>query len=77
LSESAEQAVPGGVERPAVNFSAVPSNELLCAAEHFLCGAPRESQEQNSFRLYTPIDEVSYAIDESSGFSCACTSDDE
>ena len=77
LSVATQQAVSGGVERPAVNALAVAAHQPLGARQHFLRGASREGEKQNSLGGNAALDQVRDAIYECAGLSRPGTGNDQ
>ena len=50
IGRLAQQPVTGGVERPALDARGCGSDEAFGAAEHLVCGAARECQEEDALR---------------------------
>ena len=76
-SELSEEAMAGGVERPAVHFRRGRPDESLGAAQHLLRGASREREEEDALRPHALGEEVGDAVDERAGLPRACAGDDE
>ena len=67
----------GRVEGPALHLVAGGTDQTLDAAQHLLSGATRESQEEDSLRLYPALDQVGDAVDQGPCLPRARARDDQ
>ena len=68
-SEVAQQAMTGGVERPALDARRRRTHQAFGATQHFVCGAAGEGEEEDALGRNAVVDEVGDAIDERSCLS--------
>ena len=76
-TELSEQAVPGGVERPALHAARHGAHEAFGAAEHFLGGAAGEGEEEDALGRDAALEQVRDAVDQRARLAGAGAGDDE
>jgi len=76
-TELSEEAVPGRVERSALDSRRRRSYETLGATQHLVCGAAGEGEEEDALGRDTAVDEMGDPVDERSCLAGARAGDDE
>jgi hypothetical protein len=75
--EAAEESVTSSMKRSAMHLAGNGPDEAFNAREHFLRGAPREGEKEDSLRADAALEEMRDAVNEGAGLAGSCAGDDQ